>query len=61
MVFNLQVHHIKPRAKKEYSNLITLCEDCNKFYNGIDPETKKQWERLDFEWKEPTEDRIYFL
>ena len=67
VVFNLQVHHIKPRAKKEYrhlmfdnSNLITLCEDCNKFYNGIDPETKKQWERLDFEWKEPTEARIDF-
>ena len=65
---NLQVHHIKPRSKKEYrdlmfenSNLITLCADCNQYYSGKDPKTNKQWERLDFEWEEPKEERLYFL
>ena len=66
--FRLQVHHIKPRSNKNYkhlifedTNLITLCEPCNKFYNGNDPLTGKQWERLDFEWQPPSEDRLYFL
>lgn len=65
---NIQVHHIKPRSNKEYrhlmyenSNLITVCSNCNAFYNGIDPQTNKQWERLDFEWKEPREERMFFL
>lgn len=65
---NLQVHHIKPRSNKKYShlmfensNLITLCSDCNQYYGGIDPKTNRQWERLDFEWKEPKEDRLFFL
>lgn len=65
---DLQVHHIKPRSRKEYrdlifenSNLITLCEDCNKYYNGKDPETNRQWERLDFDWEAPEEERVFFL
>ena len=65
---DLQVHHIKPRSNKKYShlmfensNLITLCSYCNQYYSGIDPKTNRQWERLDIEWEEPQQERVYIL